>query len=239
MHLTRLTRIFVALMVIAGVVSVAGALRHGVQWHPYQAVTLIAIAAFTSRLRVKLPGVNGSMSVNLPFLLIAVASLSSFEAILAAAISAVAQTVPSDGASWKPIQMVFNTCMMAFASGTASLLARHSMSGTRIASHLLLLGMPLVFLVGQTLPVSAIISLTDGGSLMKIWLGLVKLTFPYFVLSAGVASIFRALDHWGVITALVIAAVMYGIYRSYQAYFSKAEQTSLHLALAQAAAAGH
>ena len=99
MHLTKLTRGFVGLMVFAGLVTVASAVRQGIQWHPYPAVILIALAALTSRMRVKLPGMSGSMSVNLPFLLIAVASLSSVEAILAAGISALVQTIPSGGAS--------------------------------------------------------------------------------------------------------------------------------------------
>ena len=230
---------FVGLMVLAALATITAALRPGFNWHPYQAVTLIVIAAVTSRMRVRIPGINGCMSVNLPFLLIAVISLSPLEAILTAGISAVVQTVPWDGTPLKPIQMIFNASMMTFASGAASLLVRQRTLDGWSKSPILLVAMSAVFFLGQTLPVSTIISLTDGGSLVSIWAGLVKLMFPYYVLSAGVASMVRAFDqHASLIAGLLLLGVMYGIYRSYQAYFAKAEPAPRPAAMAQAAASG-
>jgi len=237
LHLTRITRIFVGLMAVTALATIANALHEGVQWHPYPTLALIAIAALTSQMRVKIPGISGSMSVNLPFLLIAVLYLSSFEAILVAAIAAAVQTLPFQGGSLKPAQMVFNASMMTFASGAASLLARHRALGAGVTNHLLLVGMSVVFFLGQTVPVSTIIALTEGGSLAKIWAGIVKLTFPYYVLSTGIASMVRVLDRPGVIAGLLVAAVMYGTYRSYQAYFAKPATSPRPAAVA--AVAGH
>ena len=52
--------------------------------HPAYALAVLALAAATSRMKIKLPGIDGNMSVNLPFLLMAVVNLSAVEAVLIA-----------------------------------------------------------------------------------------------------------------------------------------------------------
>src|SRR2546421_10481954 len=52
---------------------------------------VLAGAVIASRLKVSLPGVNGSMSVNLPFILVGAMQLHALEAIVIAQASAVAQ----------------------------------------------------------------------------------------------------------------------------------------------------
>ena len=70
------------------------------------------------------------------------------------------------------------------------------------------------------MPVSTIITLTGGGPLRQVWISMAQLTFPYFVLSAGVASIsLRASNHVGWQIPLVALPVMFGVFRSYQMYF--------------------
>ena len=73
-------------------------------------------------MKVKLPGITGNMSVNMPFLLIAVVNLSSTEAVAIACMSTLLQSLPKRGNKFKPEQMVFNVSMMGFAASVASLL---------------------------------------------------------------------------------------------------------------------
>src|ERR1700751_4016432 len=119
---TRLAQIFIGLMIVAGVGSTiwAGANSHG--WHPSYALAVAVLAAATSRMKVKLPGINGTMSVNMPFFLIAVVNLSAAEAVAIACASTVVQCWPKPDAKFKPVQMLFNVSMMACAASMASLL---------------------------------------------------------------------------------------------------------------------
>ena len=89
---------------------------------PTMAIAVLALAAATSRMKVKLPGINGNMSMNLPFLLTAVVNLSAAEAVLVACISTAVQCWPRKNAKFNPQQMAFNLSMMAFASSIASLM---------------------------------------------------------------------------------------------------------------------
>src|SRR6266705_3407505 len=65
---------------------------HG--WHSWEFLSLLLVAALTSRLKIKLPGLNGNMSVSLPFILIAMTQLSLPEALAVAASSIFVQSVP-------------------------------------------------------------------------------------------------------------------------------------------------
>jgi hypothetical protein len=92
----------------------------------------------------------------------------------------------------------------------------------------------------QTAPVATVIALTDGGPVSVIWTKIARMTFPYYVLSAGMASMMMAArQHVGWQVPLLALPVMYGTCRSYQTYFGweTADQTS-H-GMAKAATAGH
>jgi hypothetical protein len=66
---------------------------------------------------VKLPGLNGNMSVNLPFVLIAAVQLSLLEALLIALSSTFVQSLPKAGGKPKVVKMLFNISTMAVALG--------------------------------------------------------------------------------------------------------------------------
>src|SRR5205085_4134593 len=88
------------------------------RWHPQQylpAVMLIAIAAVASRFKLKLPGLNSNMSVNLPFILIATVELPLFEALLVGLVSIFVQCYSRGEHKFKPMQLLFNLSSMAMA----------------------------------------------------------------------------------------------------------------------------
>jgi len=66
-HTTRRTRTFIGMMVLAAMASTMYAGLGSHTLHPFYALALLALAAATSRMKVRLPGIEGNMSVNLPF----------------------------------------------------------------------------------------------------------------------------------------------------------------------------
>src|SRR5271156_2444356 len=119
---TRLTKAFIGGMFLAARASTmyAGLASHSL--HPSFALAVLALAAATSRMRIKLPGIDGNMSVNLPFLLMAVVNLSALEAVFIACASTVVQCWPKADTKFKPEQMLFNVSMMAFATCMANMI---------------------------------------------------------------------------------------------------------------------
>jgi hypothetical protein len=245
---TRLTKTFIAGMFLAAIAGTAYASLASHALHPAYALTVLALAAATSRMKIKLPGVDGNMSVNLPFLLMAVVNLSALEAVSIACLSTVVQCWPKSGRKFRPEQMLFNVSMMAFAASMANViwnagwLGRSTWGGPAWAwasEPLMLASATAAFFVGQTAPVAGIIKLAEGTAMRRVWLSIVQLSFPYYVVSAGMTSMVNMVSHHlGWQAALVVFPVMYGIHLSYRLYFHRAEETPHTKPLARAARAG-
>ena len=237
---SRAARLFICVIILCGL----SALSYGaLQIHPlhhFWFLTVLAMALVASRLKLKLPGLNGTMSVNLPFILIAVVELGLFEALMIGLASTVAQCFPKDGGRPQAVKTLFNVSTMAVAVCLAGLIfeGRMPLPSAWVSGSLLLVLAGATFFLVQTIPVATIIALTEGGTMPGIWSSIVHLSLPYYVLSAGVASIVTtASQHWGWQIPLLVLAVMCGVYRSYRVYFSQPETSARPFALAKAAGA--
>jgi len=241
MNNTRRIKIFIGAMMLAAATTAGYAGFESHALHTYFALAVLVLAAVTSRMKVKLPGINGNMSVNLPFLLTAVVSLSAAEAVVITCISTAVQCWPRKGAKFNPQQLAFNVSMMAFAGCMASLMFHAAwLRGMHWSSSTLGLTLATATLfVGQTAPVAAIIAVSEGKAAGQLWWSLAHLSFPYYVVSAGVTTMVQALSShigWGL--ALAAFPVMYGIHRSYRLYFGRIAESLRPEMLVRAAGAG-
>jgi hypothetical protein len=93
--------------------------------------------------------------------------------------------------------------------------------------------------LGQTAPVAAIVAVSEGKAAGQIWWSLAHLSFPYYVVSAGVTTMVQAVSsHMGWGLALAVFPVMFAIHRSYKLYFGGMAEASTPKAQIRAAAAG-
>jgi len=227
MNNTRRIKTFIGAMMLAAVITAGYATLLSHTLHAYFALAVMVLAAATSRMKVKLPGINGTMSVNLPFLLTAVINLSAAEAVAITCVSTVVQCWPRKDAKFNPQQMAFNLSMMAFSSCMASLMFHGGWPGMHWSSGTLglVLATATLFL-GQTAPVAAIVAVSEGKAAGHIWWSLAHLSFPYYVISAGVTTMVQAVSsHLGWGLALAVFPVMYCIHRSYRVYFGRMAET--------------
>jgi len=220
-NMTISAKLFIGTMAAAGVAALAGGL---VRWEckdPVRFLSFLIIAMIASRLKIKLPGTSGNMSVNLPFILIALAELSLPEAVVIAAVSAFVQGLPARGKSLKPVQALFNVSTLVVAVTAAELVYRSSAVIPSLAAKSLLIGLAgAAFLLADTLPVATVISLTENLNLVKVWRNMLEMTASYFALSAGIAAIAATASHYvGWRTPLLVLPVMIATYVSYKRCF--------------------
>ncbi len=220
-NMTINAKLFIGAIAAAGVAALAGGALHWGPKDPVRFLSFLVIAAIASRLKVKLPGTNSNMSVNLPFILIALAELSFSETVVIAAASAFVQGLPTRGKGLKPVQALFNVSTLVMAVAVAHLVYAHSALIPSLAAKSLLIALAAAaFLVADTFPVATVISLTENLSLAKVWRNMLELTFSYFALSAGIAAIVATASHYvGWQTPLLVLPVMAASYVSYHRYF--------------------
>jgi hypothetical protein len=220
--------------VMIGMVAVASlsALAFGVaRWQTQawpQLVLLLAAAALSSRLKVKVPGMTSSMSGNLPVILLGVTQLGLFGSLLVAFTAAVSQSYTSGKNKTKPVQFVFNACTLMNAAGLAYL-AYHSQMFTARSTHTASLVLAAVtYFVANTAPVASIIGLTEGGNPLVLWHKVFLWSFPNYVIGAGLTAIVSAFTTIsGLATIAALLTVLFGVYQSYKMYVGRADQTQL------------
>ena len=223
MKSSRLATSFICIVAASGLSMLGYSVLkfHSLNHYPF--LILLAVSAMASRLKLKLPGINGNMSVNLPFILIAAAQLSLFEGMLVALVSSAIQTLPKRGSQLSPVKLLFNVNTMGLASGTCALLwHRNSLAGHTWSGSLPLIASCTAFFLVNTFPVATIISLTEGAKLMRTWSSIFQLSFPYYLACTGLMSIVSAISRqvsWTMpIAVLPVMVLMYG---SYRLYFSR------------------
>jgi diguanylate cyclase (GGDEF)-like protein/putative nucleotidyltransferase with HDIG domain len=224
-------RIFIAVMAVLG----AGALLYGAQgWDSSDAVKFVwylLIALLASRLRVQLPGITGTMSVNFLFILLGIVELSLGETLIIGCSATLAQSFVSRKQWPKWEQLVFNFCSTAFAIAGANYIFKGPLMNLLQNSYpLLLMLAACTYFILNTLPVATIISLTENKSLRNIWTECYFWSFPYYLVGAAIAGMVSWLNrqiNWQ--TSLLAFPAVFVIYRSYRLYLGKLENEKKHV----------
>jgi hypothetical protein len=190
---------------------------------------LISIVA--SRLKVNLPEITGTVSVNFLFILIGIVELNFSQTLFIGCASILAQSYISRHSWPKLEQVIFNVSSVSFAIWGAYFVF-HGPLQQRMHQNvsLLLMLAACVYFLLNTLPVATIISLTEGKSLRKVWTDCYFWSFPYYLVGAAIAGMVSWMNqkvNWQ--TSLLALPAMFVIYRSYRLYLSKLENEKRHV----------
>ena len=223
--LSPISKAFIVLVVTSGLGVMIATLVRTRPVKLSEFLTLLVISVVASRLRLKLPGLTGMMSVNLPFILVAVAEMSTAEAMVVGCISTVVQSLPRTGRKFNWVHALFNFSNMVLAVAATRLLYNSVALGSVIKSHPLLLAIAAVgYFAVNSMPVAIIISLTENKNPVRAWIAMFQLSYPYYLVSAGMAGVVVAVSAqvgWQVPVGLL--PLMLGVFYSYRRYFAVAQ----------------
>jgi diguanylate cyclase (GGDEF)-like protein/putative nucleotidyltransferase with HDIG domain len=224
-----LAKTLIGLIVAVGAAILAYGGIHQSSKNIAEFICYLGIAALASKLKVNLPGITGTLSVNFLFILIGVLELSFSETLALCAVSMLAQCFYTDRP--QPIQVTFNVCAAAISTTLAYFVYNHTLSTRLIGSHPIRLGLAAtVYFIANAGSIAAVISLTERRPLHKILVDCYFWSFPYYLVGAGIAgaiSWFNRTFNWE--TSLLLAPAVYLIYRSYRLYLGKLEDEKRHV----------
>ncbi|HLJ46422.1 MAG TPA: HD domain-containing phosphohydrolase [Bryobacteraceae bacterium] len=190
----------------------------------------LILAVLSSRLKVTLPGVTGTMSVFFIFILFGVVQFSLSETLLLGCSATLLQCYWHPRVKPKFYQALFNVCSVALAIATTTY-AYHSpmLQGRHVDTSLLLVSAAVVFFVMNTFPVAMVISITERKLLRSVWHECYFWSLPYYLVGAAIAGGITVADKYiGWQTALLMIPVVYLIYRSYGLYLGRVEDEKKH-----------
>lgn len=227
--MTASARLFISVVVLVGSCIIGYAALHHSSSQPIRFVCYLLVALFASRLKVNLPGITGTMSVNFLFILVGILELSFGETLALGCAAIVVQCFYRDRP--RLVQVVFNICATAFAIAAAYSVYHLAIFHGRFNNpSLLLLITASTYFACNTVPVATVIALTEHKSLERIWSECYFWSFPYYLVGAGIAGLMSWIN--GIIdwqTSLLVLPVVYLIYRSYRLYLGKLEDEKRHV----------
>ncbi|HKH98758.1 MAG TPA: HD domain-containing phosphohydrolase [Candidatus Sulfotelmatobacter sp.] len=224
-ELSLQTRVFVGITASLGVVVLGFALLHWQSQDLTRFACYLAVAILASGLKVQLPGIDGTMSVNFLFILLGVLELSLPETLVIGCTASLVQSVWQVRKRLDPVKVLFNVAGMMANASALTYLSYHWLSA-RAGSNkpILLMIAALVFFFANTIPISVVIAMTEGKSSRKVWLECYFWSFPYYLVGAaavGLVGVVNRSAGWE--TSLLVLPLIYWVYRSYRLYLGRLE----------------
>ncbi len=222
-------KLFIGVIILGGLATLVYGGIHQTSNNIAEFICYLGIAVLASRLKVNLPGITGTLSVNFLFILIGVLDLSFSETLILGAISMVAQCFYPERP--RALQLAFNVCAGSIATALAYIAYHQRLINLFVDSRPILLGLAAtIYFIANAGTIATVISLTERRPITRILVDCYFWSFPYYLVGAGIAAIIVWLNHafnWE--TSLLVLPAVYLIYRSYRLYLGKLEDEKRHV----------
>jgi hypothetical protein len=153
----------------------------------------LVLAILASTFKIRLPGIEGTLSLNFVIYLLAVSAMSLTETVVMATIATVAQAL------WRPkkkpqtLKVMFNVTSVVI-SVAGAFFAASQMQRPETQVPALVVGATVLFALNSWL-MSLVMALTSGQSALTIWRQCNQWMFLYYLMGAGLSSLVIGYAH--------------------------------------------
>jgi diguanylate cyclase (GGDEF)-like protein/putative nucleotidyltransferase with HDIG domain len=179
-----------------------------------------------SGLKVNLPGIKGTMSVNFLFILIGVSQMSLGETLIIGCAGTLVQCIWKAKNPVRPVRLLFSVANMALAvNGCYAFCGLLPVKNTPS----ILLAASLVFFFMNTAPVAGVVALTEKRRLAQTWRDCYFWSFPFYVVGASFAWLLCLVSqrfNW--LGSILLLPVLFFVFRSYRLYLGRLEDEKRH-----------
>ncbi|HXI39116.1 MAG TPA: hypothetical protein VNH83_04015 [Bryobacteraceae bacterium] len=216
-------KLFVALAIIPGLTMLSLGVSHWESADPVRFTIYFLLALVASTLKVRLPGLTGTMSMNFLFILIGISQLSFSETLALGAVATVTQCMWKTRVHARIPQVLFNIAALTMAITSAHFiyhLPRIQQVNGRMPVLLALAAC--FFFMTNTVLVATVLSLTEAKPFARIWQECYIWSFPYYLVGTGIAGLVNVSGQYvGWKTALLIVPIMYLVYLHYRLFVER------------------
>jgi hypothetical protein len=217
-------KIYIGVIVVLGFALLTGGLLlqprfpDGPRYLSYLVLALVA-----STLKVRLPGVTGTISVNFLFILIGIADFTMSETLSLGGAAILLQCVWRTKSRPRLIQVAFNVAALSVSIAAAFQVSHFTLALARADSlSALLVLSACVFFVSNTLLISGVLCLMEGKPLKQIWGQCYLWTFPYYLVGSAIAGLVTVSSRsMGWEASLLVLPLMYLVYTFYRLYVDR------------------
>ena len=188
-------------------------------------------AVLTSQLKVRLPGITGTMSVNFFFIMLGILEMDLPPVLIITFGGTLGQMLWHARKRPRPLQMVFNLASVIIASYCAYAVYHGRLPRAFGGSlPVLLFASTVVFFLVNTLTVSGVVALTENRGLWDVWRECFVWTGAQYLVVGALAGIVHAVERkagWQV--TFLLLPIVYLVYRSYDLYLGRLQEEKKHV----------
>jgi Ca2+/Na+ antiporter len=194
-------------------------------------VSYFLLALLASTLKIRLPGMTGTMSVSFLFILIGIADYSFSQTIVMGCAATLIQSVWKAQRRPRLVQVIFNVAALAIATSIGYWGSHFALAATRADSLIVLLALATcLFFLTNTALVAIVLSLVEEKSFKKLWLQCYAWSFPYYLVGATIAGlVVSAGRSAGWEASLLVLPVMYLVYLYYRLYLENVARKQMRI----------
>jgi diguanylate cyclase (GGDEF)-like protein/putative nucleotidyltransferase with HDIG domain len=222
--------LFIGAMALAATACFWFAFTHWYSSDPLKFFCYLAVALLASFLKIKLPGINGTMSVNFLFILLGVLEMSFSETLVIGFAAFLVQSYWKSSKRLQPIHVIFNLSYLPVGTAAAYYIY-HVVTTHGLHPHdpLAVLAVAITYFAVNTFAMATIIRLTEGKPMLTVWSDTYFWFLPYYLVGAAIAGLVNFLNrHIGWQSSLLVLPPVYLMYRSYRLYLGKLEDETRH-----------
>jgi diguanylate cyclase (GGDEF)-like protein/putative nucleotidyltransferase with HDIG domain len=224
------TKLFLHGVLLGGAVTFLATVAHLSIAGPVKFACYCALALIAATLKVRLPGITGTLTVNYVFVLIGLSDLSLPECMIAGTLATVVQCLAHAKSRPGLTQMLFNVANITIATvACGAVFYSQYLLAHGIGLLMRLTFAAITYFILNTFAVTAIISLTESKSFLRVWRECYLWVFPFFFMRAGLAWGFHYMAaRFGWQAAMLALPGIYILYAAYRFYLGRLQDEKEH-----------
>jgi diguanylate cyclase (GGDEF)-like protein/putative nucleotidyltransferase with HDIG domain len=227
-------KLYIGSVTCAGFVVLLGAHHGWASADPARFLAFLVLTAMASGLKVRLPGITGTMSLSFVLLLCCVLQFSLGEVADVAVVSALVQCFWKARQRPRLVHILFNIGLMVLSTVVAHAAYRAWAPNTSLVISIA--SATCAYFLVNTLSVAGAIALTERKPLVATWRNFYLWSFPFYLVGASLAAALTFVTQLNWQIGLAVVPLVFIIYRSYTLHLHQLEEEKRH---AEAMAALH
>src|SRR5579872_979435 len=226
----RRSQAYIGTVRMLGVLALAASLAVPDIRNPKLFAAYLCVAVLLSFLKLKLPGLTSSISLNTIPLLVAIAELSASEAALIGCAGILVQSFwrAKKRPDWE--RLSFNLAVIVIAVNASGMAFRGMQTVHAVGPVVAFATLALTFYVVNTLPICNAIALTERKRLSEIWRAAYSSSFHLLMAAAAAAGIFTLTGESRWLVSAALLPIFCLVYRAYWMLLARMQEEKNHVA---------
>src|SRR5258708_6475855 len=228
--LSKFAKCYIALLVALAAMAWASSFS---SWRgmSLRLAMFVRMTLLSSRLKVRLTGVIGTLSVNYVFILLSAVSLPAMEVMIVALAGTLTQSLLGTTVRPAPAQVIINVS----AVSVCAFLCNHVYNWPALRSldssvPVMLFWTSLCYFAFNTGTTAVILAITTQQKVHRVWYENYLWSAPHYLFGALLTSLLYACDRsFGWQYSVLVMPAIYFLYRSYNVYLNKIEEEKRHV----------